>query len=488
MKKITLKMKKKTLILSFLSIFIIIIGLLFVGKTDNRIIFTVKNSIPLDFRIFIKKSILFPFYQQSEINKLTKDNKSLSIKSLDLENHIGYLREYITKVDLNLNTNDSIILPQIENEKTILSNLKNEYKLKKFYFIPTTPWQYNGRKPGAYLFQHEKMIFTIDGNGKIGYFPIDELENSSLKFNKIKNNLNKLIKHDSLIHSKSKFGFRGLMINKGKIYISYQKKVLNDCYNISIMKAEFNLKSLNFKDFFTYDECSTNMANHSGGKMVPFDDQSFLFTTGDAQIFISAQKEDSMFGKLLKINYDDASFNSIAKGMRDTQGASLYKEDNLVIMTEHGPQGGDEINILKLDEFDKNINFGWPIATYGGLGPTPIVENKFDFKDGDNNHAVNGFKEPAHWYKSKSIAPSAIINVDNFRDNFKSDFFMSTMGNIPAPGRRSIHHIRFDKKYEKLTYLDIIPIGERIRDLIYLKDQKKIILILENSPSIAVLY
>ena len=37
-----------------------------------------------------------------------------------------------------------------------------------------------------------------------------------------------------------------------------------------------------------------------------------------------------------------------------------------LFMTEHGPQGGDEINILSIDELGK-INFGWPIATYGEL-------------------------------------------------------------------------------------------------------------------------
>ena len=45
-------------------------------------------------------------------------------------------------------------------------------------------------------------------------------------------------------------------------------------------------------------------------------------------------------------------------------------------MTEHGPKGGDEINILS-KEIEENTNFGWPISTYGELGPTPIKENKF---------------------------------------------------------------------------------------------------------------
>ena len=64
---------------------------------------------------------------------------------------------------------------------------------------------------------------------------------------------------------------------------------------------------------------------------------------------------------------------------------------------------------------------------------------------------------------------------------------MSAMGNVPAPGRRSLHHFKLNEVTEKLIPTDIIPIGERIRDLIYLKEEKKVILLLENSPSIAVI-
>ena len=64
---------------------------------------------------------------------------------------------------------------------------------------------------------------------------------------------------------------------------------------------------------------------------------------------------------------------------------------------------------------------------------------------------------------------------------------MSAMGNSPAPGRRSLHHLKFDKGYSKLIFSDIVHIGERVRDMIFLNDIKKIIMIVENSPSIAVL-
>ena len=51
----------------------------------------------------------------------------------------------------------------------------------------------------------------------------------------------------------------------------------------------------------------------------------------------------------------------------------------------------------------------------------------------------------------------------------------------------SIHHFRFNGNYDKIVFEDIIPIGERIRDIIFIKEKNKVIMLLENSPTIAVL-
>ena len=91
------------------------------------------------------------------------------------------------------------------------------------------------------------------------------------------------------------------------------------CYNISILKSRFNFEYLEFEDFFSYDERSKNMSNHSGGKMVKYDNEN-SFTTGDAQLFINAQKDESFFGKLYLINFKSGNYELVAKGMRDTQG------------------------------------------------------------------------------------------------------------------------------------------------------------------------
>ncbi len=475
-------MPKKILIIF---IALVLIGSVFIGYTDNRIIFTLKNNIPLELRAFLKNTIFFPFNHNSRIADLTKKNSRLNSKILDLENQVIYLKELILNPNKENNFIQNIDLP-IYKEKIILSNNKNTYNFKNFLFATVTPWQYNDRKPVGYLTHHNENIIILDGEGNIGYFNIEDFDNNNLKLNFIKNNFINLVDKNSKIFKKGRESFRGLLIHNEDIYVSYYKMVKDGCYNIAILKSSFNYENLNFKDFFSYEECSYNMSNHSGGKMVKYNDESFFFTTGDAQLFINAQQDDSYFGKLYLIDFESGKHKLIAKGMRDSQGAYWHKKNQKLLMTEHGPQGGDEINILSENEIEKNTNFGWPISTYGELGPTPIKENKFTAKD-INNHTPNGFKEPLFWFKGNSVAPSAIVNVDDFKDGFKNDFFMSAMGNVPAPGRRSLHHFKYDEKNNRLTQEDIIPIGERIRDLIYLGNKKTIVMILENSPSIAIL-
>ena len=52
----------------------LIIGSFFIGYTDNRILFTLKNNIPIELRSFLKNTIFFPFSHNSKIADLTKTN------------------------------------------------------------------------------------------------------------------------------------------------------------------------------------------------------------------------------------------------------------------------------------------------------------------------------------------------------------------------------------------------------------------------------
>ena len=61
------------------------------------------------------------------------------------------------------------------------------------------------------------------------------------------------------------------------------------------------------------------------------------------------------------------------------------------------------------------------------------------------------------------------------------------MGGIIEEGDMSIHHLRFNNKNNKIIFSDIIPIEERVRDLLLVKENKQILLLLENTPNLGVL-
>ena len=108
---------KKTIF--FIVTIIIIIGSLFIGYTDNRFIFTLKNNVPIELRTFLKKTIFFPFNHESKISNLEKENSRLKLKVNDLENQI-YL---ISKLTSGLEDNNKIL--PILSEDNILSKGKN---------------------------------------------------------------------------------------------------------------------------------------------------------------------------------------------------------------------------------------------------------------------------------------------------------------------------------------------------------------------------
>ena len=155
-------------------------------------------------------------------------------------------------------------------------------------------------------------------------------------------------------------------------------------------------------------------AGHHFGSRIVFDKQGFLYVTlGDRGDSPSkgaeqrAQKLDDHAGKSIRLT-DDGKVppdNPFAKtsgvrpeiftlGNRNMQGAALHPDTGKVWAHEHGPQGGDEVNIL-----EGGKNYGWPVITYGvnyGIG-TKIGEGTS--KDG---------MVPPRWYWVPSIAPSGM--------------------------------------------------------------------------------
>ena len=97
--------------------------------------------------------------------------------------------------------------------------------------------------------------------------------------------------------------------------------------------------------------------NQSGGRIVDFNDNKILFSTGamrayykdESKKIIHEQDVNSKFGKVISINLETLEDKIFTLGHRNPQGLLYDKENNIVLETEHGPQGGDEINLIKLN-------------------------------------------------------------------------------------------------------------------------------------------
>lgn len=153
---------------------------------------------------------------------------------------------------------------------------------------------------------------------------------------------------------------------------------------------------------------------HFGCRIVQTDDGHLFLTLGDRfSRMQDAQTLDNHHGKIVRLNKDgsmplDNPFAQRAGalpeiwsyGHRNLQGATLGPDGHLWT-TEHGPQGGDELN-----RPEPGKNYGWPVITYGeNYGGGPI---------GAGITAAPGLKQPVHYW-TPSIAPSGMAFVTSQR-------------------------------------------------------------------------
>lgn len=179
-----------------------------------------------------------------------------------------------------------------------------------------------------------------------------------------------------------------------------------------------------------------------------------------------AQKLDNHHGKIVRINKDgsvptDNPFVGRAGalpeiwsyGHRNPQGATL-SPDGLLWTNEHGPQGGDEINLPKA-----GANYGWPVITYG--------ENYGGGKMGDGLTSQPGMEQPLHYWVP-SIAPSgmAFLTSERYGKAWQGNLFVGSLKfgyldrielSAPFGGRDGGKVVRENKLLSEA--------GERIRDV-----------------------
>ena len=209
-----------------------------------------------------------------------------------------------------------------------------------------------------------------------------------------------------------------------------------------------------------YRQAPKSRAGRHFGSRLVFDRAGFLYVTqGDRGEQDRAQKLDDLAGKVVRLHDDgrvpgDNPFvgkpgarpEIFTLGNRNVQGAALHPLTGELWAHEHGPQGGDEVNVLR-----KGVNYGWPVITYGvnyGIG-TKIGEGT----------AKPGMAQPLHYWVP-SIAPSgmAFYTGDRF-PAWRGDLFVGALRD------QMLVRLRFDgEKVVKEERMLQSAVG-RIRDV-----------------------
>lgn len=201
---------------------------------------------------------------------------------------------------------------------------------------------------------------------------------------------------------------------------------------------------------------------HFGSRLV-FDGEGHLYVTlgerSQAQFRGQAQDLDSHLGKIVRINpdgsvpddnpfvgQDDALPEIWAYGVRNVQAAALHPETGVLWEIEHGPRGGDELNII-----EPGANYGWPLVTLGVEYSGGTI--------GEGLETAEGMVDAIYTW-TPVIAPSGMMF-------YGGDAFEEWQGDLFVGGLASTALVRLELDGDSVTHEERLlePLGLRIRDV-----------------------
>ena len=295
------------------------------------------------------------------------------------------------------------------------------------------------------------------------------------------------------------YGVKDLFVMNDNIFVSYTNKNEGECFNTAILKAKINLENINFEKFYEPSICIKKALEkiqefapyEVGGRFFRYNNENILFSIGDWRSSETAQDDSNNLGKIILINLESKKTKIISKGHRNPQGLFYDSINNLIVSTEHGPVGADEININK-HPGEKIINFGWPIASYGehyGNNSTDemdmkAMKDKYEKAPLYKSHSKYGFEEPVKYYPIALGIGQVIKIPKKFKEDAEREYLLATMGGLGGNGL-GLRHLKFNEKYTGISYSKHFYLKERVRDIIYIDDLNIFLSFFETSGSIA---
>lgn len=302
-----------------------------------------------------------------------------------------------------------------------------ELKFRRFQFllifIFSTSFIIYGKTNGIFIENYKDLKLELITDELEIPWGMDFLDNGDIIVTEKNGLIFRIDKNDKLIKieggpKSTETGQGGLLdvqlhpnfIENRWIYFSYNKKK-NNKFTTAVSRFEFHNDNLKNEKLIFEALPYSNKRLHFGSRL-EFDKEGYLYiTVGDrGSRDINPQDLSRHAGKVHRI-YDNGDIpkdnpfydkkNAIKSifsyGHRNPQGMILNPFTNEIWTHEHGPRGGDEINII-----NKGLNYGWPVITYGINYSGTIITNE---------KKKEGMEQPLHYWVP-SIAPSGMVFVE----------------------------------------------------------------------------
>jgi glucose/arabinose dehydrogenase len=243
--------------------------------------------------------------------------------------------------------------------------------------------------------------------------------------------------------------------DNGYIYLTYTKPIDEKRRVVAIARGRWNGQALtDVRDIFVSDQGGTSRI--AFGR----DGTLFMTTTGN-----DPQNPNTLGGKVLRFRDDggippDNPFVGVAGkrpevyalGIRSSLGLAVHPGTGEMWENENGPNGGDEINILK-----PGLNYGWPLVSYGRTYQGP-------WQSAPPGHA--GFEPPVViWVPAIAVSGMAFYTGDKL-PKWKGDIFVGSLRTGEIPGTGHLERILFNQKMEELRRESLLTeLRQRIRDV-----------------------
>jgi glucose/arabinose dehydrogenase len=297
---------------------------------------------------------------------------------------------FIVSCQAQLKTNDAIPLQE---------EVKN-YTIEPVVTVINNPWGMAFLPDGSMLVTEKTGILYHVTNGEK-----TEVQNVPAVYNRGQGGLLDVVLHPDYAQN-------------GWIYITYASTEGEGTGgNTKLIRAKLENESLTQIESLYKCGPNTTKGQHFGSRIV-FDNAGYLyFSAGErGNHFVNPQDITRDNGKIYRLN-DDGSIPKdnpfvgkenakeaiYSYGHRNPQGLAINPKTGAIWEHEHGPQGGDEINIIK-----KAANYGWPVVTYGIDYDNTIISNE---------QQKPGIEDPVYYW-APSIAPCgmAFVTSDKYPD------------------------------------------------------------------------